>query len=73
VRCAGPTGPRQEVDPTGAGDVFAAGFLIGLAESRDPLTAARFAVATASMSVAGVGMTAIPTRPQVDEWLSRHG
>jgi 1D-myo-inositol 3-kinase len=71
-RYAVPTRPAQEVDPTGAGDVFAAGFLIGLAETGDPLAAARFATAVASMSVEGTGMSAIPDRTRVDEWLSRH-
>jgi 1D-myo-inositol 3-kinase len=68
-----PTRPAQEVDPTGAGDVFAAGYLIGLAETGDPLAAARFAIAAASMSVEGPGMAAIPDRAQVAEWLSRQG
>jgi pfkB family carbohydrate kinase len=78
LHCAGmrfvvPARPAQEIDPTGAGDVFAAGYLIGLAETGDPLAAARFAVATASMSVEGLGMAAIPDRARVDEWLSRQG
>jgi 1D-myo-inositol 3-kinase len=78
VYCAGarytvPTRPAQEVDPTGAGDVFAAGYLIGLAETGEPLTAARFAAVAASMSVEGAGMAAIPDRTRVDEWLSRPG
>jgi len=68
-----PARPAQEVDPTGAGDVFATAFLISLAETGDPLGAARFATVAASMSVEGPGMVAIPDRTRVKEWLSRHG
>lgn len=63
----------QEVDSTGAGDVFAAAFLIRLAETHDPLAAARFATVVASLSVEGPGMTAIPDRATADEWLRQHG
>jgi pfkB family carbohydrate kinase len=65
-----PTRPAQQVDPTGAGDVFATAFLIRLAETGDPGQAARFANVTASFSVEGWGMTAIPTRRQVEDYLS---
>lgn len=58
--------PVQEVDPTGAGDVFAAAFLIRLEETHDPIEAARFANATASFCVQGPGVTTIPTRAQVE-------
>ncbi len=58
-----------EVEPTGAGDVFATAFLIRLAETRDPFIAARFANVVASMSVEAPGMDAIPHRAQVDAWL----
>lgn len=59
--------PAHEVDPTGAGDVFAAAFLIRLQEIGDPFEAARFANATASFCVEGPGVTTIPTRVQVEE------
>lgn len=62
-----------EVDPTGAGDVFTTAFLVRLAETSDPLVAARFANVVASMSVEAPGMAAIPYRAQVDEWLAHHG
>lgn len=63
--------PRRarEVDPTGAGDVFGAAFLIRYAESRDPFLAARFANIVASMSVEAPGMDAIPMRSEVERWL----
>lgn len=58
-----------EVDPTGAGDVFAAAFFIRLSETRDPCEAARFANAAASFSVTGTGTSAIASRPAVEERL----
>ncbi len=66
-----PPRPTHEVDPTGAGDVFAAAFMIRLDETGDPVAAARFANVVASMSVEAPGMDAIPYREQVDEWLAR--
>ncbi len=62
--------PVAEVDPTGAGDVFAAAFLIRLHETNDPLQAAHFANATASFCVQAPGVTGIPTRQQVEERLN---
>jgi len=59
----------HEVDPTGAGDVFAAAFLTELQNSGDAGKAAVFANAAASLAVEGVGLEAIPTRDQVDERL----
>ncbi len=59
--------PVQEVDPTGAGDVFAAAFFIRLSETNDPVQAARFANATASFCVQAPGVTGIPMRAQVEE------
>jgi sugar/nucleoside kinase (ribokinase family) len=40
-----PSLPRPEVDPTGAGDVFAAAFLVRYQETGDPLAAAAFGAA----------------------------
>jgi sugar/nucleoside kinase (ribokinase family) len=59
-----------EVDPTGAGDVFATSFLLRLAETGDPIVAARFASVVASMSVEAPGMDPVPNRKQVEEWLA---
>lgn len=61
----------QEVDPTGAGDVFAAAYLVRFAETQDVWEAARFANCVASFAVEGVGITTIPTREQVHERLRR--
>ena len=66
------TRPAEEVDPTGAGDVFAAAFFIRLQETRDPIAAARFANVVGSFSVQGVGTAAIPGRDTVEGWLAEH-
>jgi len=61
------------VDPTGAGDVFAAAFLIRLHETGDPWEAGRFANVVASFSVEKPGVKGIPERSTVEEWLEKHG
>ncbi len=64
-----PPWPAHEVDTTGAGDVFAAAFFIRLGETADPVASARFAGCTAAMAVESVGVTAIPTRQQLESRL----
>jgi sugar/nucleoside kinase (ribokinase family) len=49
-----------EVDPTGAGDIFAASFFVFLWQSGDAWNAARFAVTLASDSVTRVGIDGVP-------------
>ncbi len=49
----------REVDPTGAGDVFAAAFLLALARGDDPVDAARLGAAAASIAVEGRGGDAL--------------
>jgi len=67
-----PAYPTQEVDPTGAGDVFAAAFLIRMEEHGDPFDAANFANCVASFAVEAPGISGIPTRAQVaDRFRSR--
>jgi len=66
------TRPAREVDPTGAGDVFAAAFFIRLHETGDAVEAARFANVAGSMAVEGPGTTTIPARRQVADWLENH-
>ena len=48
-----PAYPAREVDPTGAGDVFAAAFLIRYFESSDAFAAGLFASCAASLQVEG--------------------
>ena len=54
--------PATELDPTGAGDVFAAALLVWLRETGEPLEAARFAACVAAGSVEGEGASRVPTR-----------
>jgi 1D-myo-inositol 3-kinase len=51
--------PAREVDPTGAGDVFAACFLLGLAEGASAVEAAERACCAAAISIEGVGPQAL--------------
>lgn len=51
--------PAHEVDPTGAGDVFAAAFLLALSRGDDPVDAARLGAAAASIVVEGRGGEAL--------------
>lgn len=64
-----PAFEAPQVDPTGAGDVFAAAYLVALEETGDPFAAARFANCTASFSIEGQATSTIPTREQVEERL----
>lgn len=57
--------PVQEVDPTGAGDVFAAAFLCHLHATGDPRAAADFANRVAAISVEHTGASGIPTHSEV--------
>lgn len=59
----------DEVDPTGAGDVFAAAFFLRYAATRDARDAARYASSAASFAVQGLGTAALPTPDQVEQRL----
>jgi sugar/nucleoside kinase (ribokinase family) len=61
-----PAFPAVEVDPTGAGDVFAAAFLVALRERQGVVRAARFATCVASFAVEAPGVEGIPTRAAVE-------
>ena len=61
--------PVNEVDPTGAGDVFAAAFLIKYHETHSSPDALNFAHCVASFAVEGKGTTRIPTLDEVYERL----
>jgi 1D-myo-inositol 3-kinase len=61
--------PAREVDPTGAGDVFAAAFLCHLYKHNNAREAVNFANCTASFSVEKVGTEGIPTMEMVRERL----
>lgn len=61
-----PVEPAEEVDPTGAGDIFAAAFFIQYHKTRDFIRAAQFANACASMSVRRVGVEGSPSLAEVE-------
>ena len=67
-----PAYPAREADPTGAGDVFAAAFLIRYFETNDACAAGLFASCAASLKVEGSGAGAIPTREQIKHRMSRY-
>jgi sugar/nucleoside kinase (ribokinase family) len=58
--------PRPEVDPTGAGDVFAAAFMVRYQETGDALEAMAFANCAASCAVEGVGASSLGDRAEVE-------
>jgi len=57
---------ERVVDPTGAGDAFAAGLAIALADGHAADDCARFANAVASFAVEEVGMSGLADRARVD-------
>lgn len=58
--------PTSEVDPTGAGDIFAAACLSALFKTRDPYLAAQFANCVAAHSVERGGLDSIPTLDEIE-------
>jgi sugar/nucleoside kinase (ribokinase family) len=64
-----PARPARVIDPTGAGDVFAAAFFIRWAETGDPGQAAVFANVTASMALQRPGPGGAPSRIEVEEYV----
>lgn len=67
-----PSFPVKEVDATGAGDVFAAAFLIRYYETRDIGLAAAFAHCAASFVVEGVGVRNLPGPDLLQERLEKY-
>ena len=67
-----PPRPADELDPTGAGDIFATAFLLRLAATGDPLDAARFANVTASFGVEERGVAGIPAHAEVLAYMADH-
>ena len=57
----------EPTDLTGAGDVFAAAFLIRYADTNDPWEAARWGAAAASLVIEGPGVEAVPTLAAVED------
>ena len=65
-----PVRPEVEIDPTGAGDIFATAFFIRYHQTGDFIKAAQFANACASLSVLKLGMEGIPSLPEVEAHLA---
>lgn len=64
-RQAFPAPDIAEVDPTGAGDIFAAAFFDALVRGAGPMDAAAFAACVASQSVTRPGLAGVPTPDEV--------
>jgi hypothetical protein len=60
---------EEEIDSTGAGDIFAAAFFIRLYLTRDPWESARFANQIAATSVTRRGLDGIPKSEEIQEYL----
>lgn len=65
-----PPAPGAEVDPTGAGDVFAAALFIGLWNGVPAEDAARLAAAAAAISIESPGIEGIPTLAEANARLN---
>ena len=65
--------PVNEVDPTGAGDVFAAAYLVRFAETRDVLLSVDFASCAASFCVEAQGAGGIATRTEIEVRMANAG
>ena len=59
-----PAPPATEVDPTGAGDTFAAAFVTATRAGADPVSAAHAACAIAARSVAVMGAMELVVGPE---------
>ena len=58
--------PAVEIEPTGAGDVFAAAFLIRYNATGDPWEAATFAAVAGALTVEGEGIAGVPSRADLE-------
>ena len=65
-----PAVPASEVDPTGAGDVWAAAYLVRYSEICDPFEAARFACGAAALCVEAPGLAGVPERAAIEARLA---
>lgn len=64
--CDVPAIAAASVDPTGAGDCFAAAFTVRYAETRDFAEALRWALAAGALATEGHGPAGVPGRSQVE-------
>jgi sugar/nucleoside kinase (ribokinase family) len=59
------------VDTAGAGDAFAAGLFAARSARESVTAAARYAAAAAALTIQGVGLSAVPTRVEVEALIER--
>lgn len=64
--------PVEEVDPTGAGDVFAAAYMVRYSETGSVSEAVRFANTAAGCSVEGVGLQGLSDREEIETRMAKH-
>lgn len=57
----------HEIDPTGAGDIFAAAFFCRFYDTRDAWEAGRFATQLSSISITREGLESIPTPTEIQD------
>jgi len=62
----------REVDATGAGDVFAAAFLVRYQQDGNPWTAAEAAACAAALSIEGEGWSAVPDAAALERALAEY-
>jgi hypothetical protein len=62
--------PAAVVDPTGAGDVFAAALFLALQQGHTAVAAARWACAAAACAIEGPGISTLPTQQDVERRLT---
>jgi sugar/nucleoside kinase (ribokinase family) len=67
-----PPRPAHPIDPTGAGDVFAAAFFIYYQETGHLAQSAYFANVTASMAIERVGPEGAPLRHEVEAYIAQN-
>ena len=64
--------PKDEIDPTGAGDIFSAVFFILIQRGYSPILAGEIATEIASLSVTRKGLDAIPKAEEIVQILYQH-
>jgi sugar/nucleoside kinase (ribokinase family) len=71
-RLSVPPRPSHPIDPTGAGDVFAAAFFVRFQETGQLWASARFANVAASMAIERIGPEGAPLRHEIEDYLAEH-